>query len=416
MKVKNSAIGLQLLLLLAFQAPARAAVSMLVDDFNNAKTVNKLGGNTGCWSCNPQDINQYCDATFVTDQRIGAEGYALRLDYNQTTPNDYIAGFPKLAFNGYFSLLQMKKLTKMKYLVINIKGDESLGYTHSITIQLKNSKQSGSYKLEGISGDWQRFVIPLNRFNGITEWYYMKELVIVFDEKTTRRTGTVYIDNVSFTDSPFPRSASAQYLKHAIKGPQPEIDGDDNDWQNSSFFDITAEDDLQSGSIYDPKLSYATVAFQWDNDYLYLFANVTDPELVCSKAGSDIGFDDCLQLFISTGAGGAQKENEFLQFGFSPSGPDGKPQVWEWRNNEEPDEVSVPVAAQIGVHKGLNRYRIEAAISWKYLNIVPAEGKKVSLSPAVHDYGVKNVSNGTYNWFYMREDDKVVLGELTLKK
>jgi len=147
--------------------PAKAAVSILVDDFNSTKTVNKLGGNTGCWSCNPKDITQFCDATFVTDPRVGDSGYSLRLEYNQTTPNNYIDGFPNVAYNGYFSLLKQVKLTKMKYLVMNIKGDASAGYTHSITVQLKNPQQIGNYIINGISDEWQRFVIPLNRFDEV---------------------------------------------------------------------------------------------------------------------------------------------------------------------------------------------------------------------------------------------------------
>jgi hypothetical protein len=300
----------------------------------------------------------------------------------------------------------------MKFLVISIKGDEALGYTHNLTLQLKNSNQVGNYKLEGISEKWQRFVIPLKRFDGITDWYYMKELVIVFDEKATRHTGTIYIDDISFTDSPFPRSTVAQYAKPTKKEPGILIDGDNAEWHGPKI-QLSAAEDLTSGSIKDPKAAFARCTFQWDEDYLYLFANVNDRELVCTKSGSDIGFDDCLELFISSGGTtDARKEEEFLHLGFSPVGPE----VWEWKSNTEPDDAAVRVAAKTGTCQGLKGYQIEAAISWQYLGIQPVEGTKISLSPAVHDFDLQNDSNGKYTWFYMHEGDKVQLGELILKK
>jgi len=397
--------------------PANATVSILVDDFNTKKTVNKLGGNTGCWSCNPQDISQYCDATFVSDPRLGDSGYALRLDYNQTTPNTYIEGCPNVAYNGYFSLLKQVKLTKMKYLVMSIKGDAERGYTHSLTVQLKNPDQIGSYKIDGIDDKWQRFVIALNRFNAITDWYYMKEFVIVFDQNTSRRTGTLYFDDVSFTDSPYPKSTPAAFVKPALKGPAMVIDADSSDWRHDTAFEISATENFQSGTINNPKQVFAKVSFLWDNDYLYLFANVNDPEIVCTKSDGDIKYDDCFELFVAQGGvSGAHKEDDYLHFGFAPSGPDGKPQVWEWHSNTSPSESEVPMAAKTGEYKGIKGYQIEAAISWKYLNIKPGPGVKVNLCPSVHDYGVKSGSNGTYSWFFLREGEKVVLGELKLDK
>jgi hypothetical protein len=398
--------------------PAKAAVSILVDDFNSTKTVNKLGGNTGCWSCNPKDITQFCDATFVTDPRVGDSGYSLRLEYNQTTPNNYIDGFPNVAYNGYFSLLKQVKLTKMKYLVMNIKGDASAGYTHSLTVQLKNPQQIGNYIINGISDEWQRFVIPLNRFEGITDWYYMKEFVIVFDQNTSRRTGAIYIDDVSFTDSPYPKNSNAKFVKPVGQGPAYVFGGDGSIWRHANVIDISATDDFQSGVINSPKQNFAKISFLWDNDYLYLLANINDPEVVCTKSDGDIKYDDCFELFVETGvANGSRREDEYLHFGFSPSAIDGQPQVWEWLSNTSPPDDEVPMAAKTGqITKGVKGYQIQAAISWKRLNIKPAPGVIVNLCPCVHDYGLKNVSNGTYSWFFLREGEKVTLGELKLEK
>ena len=193
--------------------------------------------------------------------------------------------------------------------------------------------------------------------------------------------------------------------------------GEDGAKALAAAIEMSASQDMQSGSIKDPKGASAGVSFMWDNDYLYLLADVNDREIVCTKSDSDIQYDDCFELYIETGGATAElRENEYMLLGFAPTGPDGKPQVWEWRTNSSPDEADVPMASKKGVMNGFNGYHIEAAVSWKYLGIKPADGTKIRLCPAVHDFDVKNDSNGTYTWFFMREGEKVELGELTLKK
>jgi hypothetical protein len=67
---------------------------------------------------------------------------------------------------------------------------------------LKNIDQTDKFLVEGVSSSWQKIVIPLGMFKRIGDWRKMTELTIVFNENVTGKTGTIYLDNIYFAQSP----------------------------------------------------------------------------------------------------------------------------------------------------------------------------------------------------------------------
>lgn len=177
-------------IILSFPATAGAG-ALVLDDFDDGQPPNAFGGDYGAWELNPRDPMQYCRESLSAEQAAGGSGYALRLDYRVDSPNP--------AYNGFWSKLQGKDLRSYTQFSLDIKGDAARGYPAEIGIELKNAKQTGRYRLRGITDQWQHMAIPLAAFAGLTTLNRMTELVVVFDDlMTTPSVGTVYLDNVRF--------------------------------------------------------------------------------------------------------------------------------------------------------------------------------------------------------------------------
>jgi len=183
--------GLSGLLLVVGMATASWADVVLVDDFDDGKKPNVLGGDLGAWNKDPADPTQYCRDSFDQANAIGGFGYSLRLDYDVDSPNP--------AYNGFWTKLQNLDLRPYKALSFYIKGDARKGYTDQIKVELKNDKERGTYVVKGITEQWQKVSVPLAEFDGLSDWSKMTELVIVFDDITaTRKIGTLYFDEIMF--------------------------------------------------------------------------------------------------------------------------------------------------------------------------------------------------------------------------
>ena len=174
---------------------AASSATLLVDDFNRGEKPNALGGDFGSWDKDPNDPTQKCMMSFDKANAFGGAGYALRLDYDVDSPNP--------AYNGFWSKLQGTDVSPYKNLEFYVKGDPSLGHSTQIKLELKNSKEVGRYLLKGIGDEWQKVTIPLKDFVGVTDWKTpLTEFVVVFDDITcTKKVGTIYLDEISFTSA-----------------------------------------------------------------------------------------------------------------------------------------------------------------------------------------------------------------------
>jgi hypothetical protein len=167
---------------------------VLVDDFSKKENFNNLNGPLGSWNVFYSDPNQSCKDEFSETERVGNSGYGLKLTYDVDSPFS--------AYNGFFTNLMGIDLRGYKYLVFSIKGDKKAGFTTSVNIELKNKNQIGRLRVEGITDEWKKMVIPLGQFAGINDFKEMKEFVIVFsDIGVSKKEGVVYIDDIYFAKS-----------------------------------------------------------------------------------------------------------------------------------------------------------------------------------------------------------------------
>jgi len=165
---------------------------ILVDDFNRKENFNNLSGPFGSWNVFYSDPEQYCRDEFSETERVGDNGYGLKLSYDVETPFS--------AYNGFFTNLMGIDISGYKYIVFSIKGDKDAGFTTRVNLELKNHMgQIGRMTLEGITDEWRKISVPVNKFIGITEFKDMKEFVIVFsDIGVDKKVGVIYIDDIYF--------------------------------------------------------------------------------------------------------------------------------------------------------------------------------------------------------------------------
>jgi len=166
---------------------------LIVDDFDDGAKPNNLGGDLGAWDRDPADDTQTCREYFTSEVKCGDKGYSMKIDYDVDSPSP--------AFNGYWTKLQGIDVSPYKNFVFYVKGDEKDGFTTQFKIELKNDKKEvGKYYVKGVTTEWQKVIVPLNNFVGITDFTNMTEFVVVFEDRiATDRDGAIYIDNLQFS-------------------------------------------------------------------------------------------------------------------------------------------------------------------------------------------------------------------------
>lgn len=409
-------LKLKVLLLLAFLSTSAGAASVfVVDDFNGGKPMNKMGNGTGCWNVNPSDTNQYCKVSFDSFNFVGQEGYALKIDYDVDTPQTYVKEFPNTAMSGYFSPIKGANLRKMKFLVLSLKGDPEKGFTRAVTIELKNNKESGAFLLEGITDKWQEFSIPLWKFK-LGDMSDMREFLINFNERITRKSGTLYVDNVYFTSGVDEDEISAVKLR---AGEKIEVDGDLHEWEKNrriKFIKYDNAEHIEAGYIKDKIDCEVMAAFFWDDQYLYFGAWVRDDKVICPFKGPDLYKGDGIELYLDPQNDNLKwGDSTDFQVGFAPISPDSdEPQVWSWFQNQDPGE-SVDLASRVLKLRKWEGYQVEAAINWKYLNLVPKTGMSIGCSPAFNDFDGTPALSGKLNWSFTKAAEETFkLGNMKL--
>lgn len=182
-------------LLIGFVAPASAQLfgdELVIADFNTGDKPNNLGGDLGAWDKDPNDETQWCEMTFEygEDATGDADGYALRLTYDVDSPSP--------AYNGFWTKLEGEDFSDYNTLNIYVKGDNAKGFSSRMKLELKDYQKSAHYIVSGITGEWQKFSIPFEKFRAISDWSAMNELVIVFDDMNSNpKEGSILVDQIT---------------------------------------------------------------------------------------------------------------------------------------------------------------------------------------------------------------------------
>lgn len=195
---KNLIICFLVLSAFGFLSPVSWATILVVDDFDSGLPGNNVGGETGTWSCNPEDSEQFCKAELIDAEGVGGADFCLKLTYDIATSQDYMEDFPQTAYNGYWSLLNGLDVFDYECLSFRVKGDKNTGHTTTFWIELKDPVNTSRVQITGITDEWQKIKISQEKFTDIHDWANLIELMIIFDHTVTTKEGVVYIDNIAF--------------------------------------------------------------------------------------------------------------------------------------------------------------------------------------------------------------------------
>lgn len=176
------------------------------------------------------------------------------------------------------------------------------------------------------------------------------------------------------------------------------IDGDTAEWADVTGIKLDPIVYLEAGAIEGEKDCSGEFKFMWNDKYLYLLMTITDDEVAAGQSRQLIWKDDCIEFFVDPEANGLIWEGKKdFQIGFSPSKTGDDAKTWAWFQKQDPAADQSVILKQKLVPGG---YVIEAAISWKYLDIDPKEGLIFGASPALHDRDETVKSEGKLMWYF----------------
>lgn len=208
----------------------------------------------------------------------------------------------------------------------------------------------------------------------------------------------------------------------ALKAKKPlVIDGNLSDWNKASPIVMKDATFFKEGLDWGgPTDLSGTIYLMWDEQYLYLAAEVADKNpLMNKRINQDVWNGDAIEMVLGLDQGDP-KRNVFgkgdYQFGFSTGdGKTTKPQIWNWQRNRSPrgGEISVKKVAKP------NGYALEAKVPLDFFlnGFKPAVGRKIDFDIALDDADLSGQREKQLIWngdFYFYKDPSV-WGILELK-
>lgn len=378
---------------------AVSAAPILLDNFNEAKTENALGGATGAWY-DPDDTSIFCKTEFDDKVFFGPSGRSLRLDYNIKSQRENVfiptqnsqtfqVSKGNQAFNGYYSIFPPQNLTNKTHLILWAKGDGERGFSRSFKIEIKdglNTMYTG-YKITDLSDQWRRYAIPLRQFTDIKDWASIKEFVVVFAADTvTRNDGAMYLDEIYFAESAEQNlSVPMESFTASRVDSAPMIDGKLKDWGRPDWHNISNGEYVEKGARSGTKDAGARWAVRWDDQFLYLAVDLKDNEVVNGEMGEGIWKDDCLEVYVNPdGTDFNWGDSSAFQLGFSPTSSAGNPARWAWFQRRAPTDREIQTVWSP------KKEVLEVAIAWSFLKITPGLNRDIGFGFAFHDRDLKD--------------------------
>lgn len=162
--------------------------------------------------------------------------------------------------------------------------------------------------------------------------------------------------------------SSANLIQRAAM--PPEIDGSPADWAADLpvLTSDTAQQLLRGGGLWrGADTDSHRVTLTWDDDHLYILADVNDPSHEQPSTLSGVGAGDTLWIYLTNDPAARRLSAKFTL----AQTPDG-PQVWDWLSTR-----FVP-GAQLAWQPTDSGYVYEAAIPWSALNVdAPTPGTEI---------------------------------------
>ncbi len=190
--------------------------TLTLADFNSAGLTNNLGGEIGAWEANPSDKNQWIEISLDDKTRRGDSGASMRVEYDIDSSLN--------AVNGVWTKLNSLDASGYDHLEFWVKGDDENGHTSVFKIEFKKIELdreghpetiTASYIIDGVTGRWQRYSIPLNVMNGILNWRDIKEFVITFQKRRVDNPkGTLYFDDIALVKTGMPGPKISDIVPH----------------------------------------------------------------------------------------------------------------------------------------------------------------------------------------------------------
>lgn len=116
------------------------------------------------------------------------------------------------------------------------------------------------------------------------------------------------------------------------------VDAKLDEWQFAVPVVVDVEEqlyDVFKGDWTGPDDCSGTVYMMYDDKYIYVAGEFKDEKLIAGQTDGNIWQDECLEIFFDPEDIELEKPaccQIHYQFGFAPSGPGDKPQVWNWCN------------------------------------------------------------------------------------
>ncbi len=158
-------------------------------------------------------------------------------------------------------------------------------------------------------------------------------------------------------------SSSANTIQRA-EAP-PTIDGSDADWSPDipRLDSNTAQQFLRGAGLWQgADVDSHSVRLMWDDDNLYLFADVRDPELDQPFTLSSVWQGDALWLYL-TSSPDASRLSAKITLAQTPDGA----QLWDWNN------VGFVEGGALAFQPDDGGYHFEAALPWSTLGVEAAQ-------------------------------------------
>jgi len=199
-----------------------------------------------------------------------------------------------------------------------------------------------------------------------------------------------------------------------------KLDGDLGEWSDSSPIVLSGREMLKEGSVWfgDKDVS-GKVYIKWDNEYLYVAADVDDNmPFSNSRKDADIWNGDAIEVVIGLD-NEAPKERDYMsnqdyQIGFgSGDGGMNKPSIWIWKKRRSPKGGEITAMRKVDPQG----YILEAKVPWAELGgFSPKAGIKLGFDVAIDDADVKFERKAQLVWSgdYLFYKDPSVWGEIEL--